>query len=237
MAEESTGGAGDTTYTQSELEAKIQEANAGLEANRDKILEELKTVKANLRKYDGVDPDEIKQLREQLSELQEQSKAEKAGLTGEDLAKLRADVEKNLIERFAKDRDLGLQTFDWARELATENRGLKLDTKVKAEMAKGGARSERIDALFRLTEDRFSLTDDGQPMLKDNPGLEIGEYVASTLKQEYPEFYNGSGSTGGGASKSNAGGVGTKTIARDDQAAFLANVDKIASGEIEVEPA
>lgn len=229
------GGAG-KTYTQEELDAAIAEANKGLEENRDKVLGELKEVRTKLKAFDGVDPEEHRALQDRLAELEQQSKADKAGLSSEELKKLRADVQADVLKRLASDPDSALDALPWAKTLAAENRELKLDSVVKAQMAKGGARAERIDALFKLTADRFGLTDDGQPMLKDNPGLEVGQYVADELKNEYPEFYNGSGSSGGGASKSSASGGGPVTkIAADDGGAFLQNLEGIADGKVVVE--
>lgn len=231
MAEGDVGGA-DTTYTQDQLDAAIAEANKALEAKRDELLNEVKTLK---RKYDGIDPDEYRQVAQRLSELEQQKKADQAGLTSEELAKLRQDVAADIRKQFEADPDAGIEAFPWARELANENRSLKLDSVVKAEMAKGGARAERIDALFKLTQDRFQLTSDGKPVLRDHPATELSKYVADELRTEYPEFYNGSGSSGGGASKSNASGGGfSHKIAADDGDAFLKNLEQIASGDVEV---
>jgi hypothetical protein len=235
VADDPAGGAG-TTYTQAELDAKIAEANKGLEAKRDELLGEVKQVKAKLKAFEGVDPEEHKSMAARLAELEQQTKADKAGMTSDALAKLRQDVEADVVKRFVTDKDGALKLFPWAEELARENRSLKLDSVVKAEMAKRGARAERIDDLFRLTADRFGLTEDGKPILQDKPAVEISKYVADDLRKEYPEFYNGSGSTGGGASKSTSSGGGPmKRIAATDQGAFLANLEGIAKGEVQVD--
>lgn len=223
------------TYTQEEVDALIEERNKALEENRDKALGQLKEARDKLKAFDGVDAEEYRALQAKVTDLETKAKADKAGLTSEELNKLRADVAADLKKQYAADANLGLKEFPWAADLARENRELKLDSVVKAQMAKGGARAERIDALFKLTSERFDLTDDGKPMLRDRPGIEIEKYVSDELKKEYPEFYNGSGSSGGGASKSNAGGVGTtKTVAADDSASFLANLEGIAKGEVAV---
>jgi hypothetical protein len=169
-----------------------------------------------------------------LAELEQQSKAEKAGMTSEALAKLRQDVEVDVVKRLQSDQTAALRLFPWAEDLAKENRSLKLDSVVKAEMAKGGARAERVDALFRLTADRWDLTEDGKPVLKDKPATELGKYVADELRKEYPEFYTGSGSTGGGASRSKGAVSTTPGFIQADAESYRANVEKLARGEVKM---
>lgn len=227
--------ADDRTYTQAEVDALLQERSKGLESKRDELLDEVKAAKAKLKAYDGVDPEEHRRLAAKVAEMEQQAKASKAGMTSDELAKLRQDVTADLLKQFSSDPQAGLKAFPWASQLAQENRSLKLDSVVKAEMAKAGARSERIDALFRLTSDRFDLTEDGKPMLRSSPGLEVGKYVTDELKKEYPEFYNGSGSSGGGASKSSAGGTGYRgAVVGTNNTDFLKNLTGIAKGEVAV---
>lgn len=234
MADDATGGAG-TTYTQEQLDAKIAEANKALQANRDELLDEVKGLKRSIKVFDGIDPEQYKAMAAKLADLEQKHTADKAGMTSEALAQLRADVAADLEKRYATDPAAGMKAFPWAAELAHENRALKLDSVVKAEMARAGARAERVDALFKLTSERFDLTDDGKPMLRDKPATDLSKYLADELRKEYPELYNGSGSTGGGASKSSAGGSGfQKQIAADDGAAFLDNLEAIAAGKVDV---
>lgn len=223
----SDAGGSDKTYTQDEVDALIRERNEALEAKRDEILGELKAARDKLKAYDGVDADEHKALKAKVADLEHKQKADKAGITSDQLEKLRADIREDLEREYAdivSERD----------SLSSEVRGLRLDSVVKAEMGKAGVRPERIDALFRLNADAFDLTDDGSPMLKDRPGIGIDKYVAEDLKKLYPEFYQGSGSSGGGASKSAAGGGGAKQITYGDQKAFSDNLEAIARGEVEV---
>jgi hypothetical protein len=211
------------TFTAEEVAAQIAEANKAIEANRDKVMDELKTLQ---RAFDGVDPAKYKELQAQVTDLTQQQKADKAGVTSDELQRMRAEIREDLEREYA---DLKASEST----LSAKVRELQLDNQVKAEMGKAGARAERIDALYRLTSDRYDLTDDGVPMLKDRPGTQIGKYVSEDLLKEYPEFYNGSGSSGSGASKSaHVGGGATKTIAADDSSAFMANLEGIASGDV-----
>lgn len=72
-------------------------------------------------------------------------------------------------------------------------------------------------------------------MLRDRPGTELEKYIAAELSQSYPEFFEGTGSSGGGASRSSGGAAGgSKSVAADDASAFLANLEGIATGKVEV---
>jgi hypothetical protein len=51
---------------------------------------------------------------------------------------------------------------------------------------------------------------------------------------EFAVLFPGTGSSGGGASRSSAGGGGSKTIQAGDNASFIANLEKIAKGEVKV---
>jgi hypothetical protein len=219
------------TFTQEQVEALVAEQVGALREKNEELIGELRSASAKLKSYDGVD---VKSMTARLAELEQQSKAEKAGMTSEALAKLRQDVEVDVVKRLQSDQTAALRLFPWAEDLAKENRSLKLDSVVKAEMAKGGARAERVDALFRLTADRWDLTEDGKPVLKDKPATELGKYVADELRKEYPEFYTGSGSTGGGASRSKGAASSTPGFIQADAESYRANVEKLARGEVKM---
>lgn len=232
----SEAGGDDKKYTQAEVDALIEERNKALEGKRDEILSELKEAKAKLKAVDGIDPEEHRALQAKIQDLETQKKADKAGVTSEQLAKIRQEVEADLVGRYSKmtAAELAAQ-IPAVGDVVKDNRTLRLDSVVKAEMAKAGARSERIDALFKLTADQFDLTDDGKPMLRDRPGIDVTKFVAEDLKKEYPELYNGTGSSGGGASRSTAGGGGApQTIAANDSKGFIDNLEGIAKGTVNV---
>ena len=216
------------TFTQEQVDALITERNQALEANRDEVLAKLAKAKNQAKAFDGLDATEVREKLAMLTELEQQSKAKQAGFTDEQLRKLRDDVRADLEKEY-------LPYKISAETLGEEVRTLKLDNEVKKLMTVQGVRGERVDALFRLTAGEFDLTEDGKPMLKNDPTREVGKYVAEELSKQYPEFYVGSGSSGGGASKSaGAAGGRVRTIAAGDNAAFLANLEGIASGEVTV---
>ena len=149
---------------------------------------------------------ERKRIAAELAELKAKEKAEKAGITDEQLKKLRQEIREDLEKEYQdkiKDRDT----------LATEVRSLKLDSQVKSLAAKHGVRAERVDAWWRMFSDRFDLTDDGKPMIKDRPGTDVSKFIADDLKKELPDFYAGTQAAGGGAAGATAKGGGPATTA------------------------
>ncbi len=210
-------------FTQEQVEAQVQERLAAAKAEGDKAFEKLweegKAAKATART-----------LEAKLAEIEQARKAEKAGVTSDELTRLRGEVRADLEKEY-----LPLQSQ--RDTFASENRQLKLDTVVKGLMGKAGVRAERVEALFRLTGDKYDLTDDGKPMLKDRMGTPVEKFLAEELIKEYPEFYQGSGSSGGGAPRSNggAGGVGrARVIAAPAHGvfdkSFLDNLDGLRNG-------
>jgi hypothetical protein len=183
---------------------------SGLKANQAKLLEEKKQADKDRR-----------ELAKRLSDLEQQQKAAASGITSEQLAKLKADVELE----YAPVREK-------AATLETQLRALKLDNAVQSQMAKAGVRGDRLGALWKLTGEAFDLTDDGQPYVKDAPTQSIDQFIGGKLKADYPEFFSGTSANGGGAKGSTGGSMPTKTISRSDTKAYLANIDGIAKGEV-----
>lgn len=214
-------GEGEKTFTQAEVDEQI----AGLKTKVEELLTENKTTRARLKTFDGLDVEAARQALTELTELKSQKKAEAAGITAEQLNKLRADVRADLETEYAPFKTQ-------AQTLASENRTLKLDNVVKGLMGKAGVRAERLDALYKLAADEFDLTEDGKPMVKSRPGKEVEKYVAEDLIKSYPEFFQGSGASGSGASRTGAA-TAPGTIPGEG-AAFMANINKIRTGEVKV---
>ena len=220
----------DQKFTQQEVDAAIEKKLVEAKSEGDKafqtLWEEAKAAKARAKEFDGIDPQEARDLKKKVKELEHSQKAEKAGITSEQLDKMRGEIRSDLEKEYSPSKAL-------AEKLAVENRNLKLDTVVKGLMGKNGVRAERVESLFKLTADQFDLTEDGQPMLKGRMGTPVDKHIAENLSKEYPEFYVGTGSSGSGASKSIAGSGRPRVISGDGKS-IIANLDKIISGEVEV---
>jgi hypothetical protein len=163
-----------------------------------------------------------KEATARLAELERAAAAKDAGLNSEQLAKLRESVQADYAPIVAE-RDT----------LKAKVRALTLDTAVQSEMAKAGVRGDRIALLWKTVQDEFDLTDEGEPYVRSAPTKTIAQYIAGDLRQAVPEFFAGTGASGGGATGSR-GAAPAKTISRSDTRAFLANLDGIAKGDVAV---
>jgi hypothetical protein len=227
------------TFTAEEVEARIAEATAGLKANRDEVLREAKQAKKALESYNGVDPKKYAEL----VAAAEEADRKKATAEGDFKA-----LEKQLIDRHQS--ELGERDKKVSKlQAALEKRAIKAE--LQAALIKAKAFPEEMDLLvergmrsarMKETEDDFIayIADkDGNPLVADGKGtpMDFSTFVESTLKQQFPRLFEGTGSSGGGASKPNAGGNGSnspKTIAAGDNRAFLENLDGIIDGSVKV---
>jgi len=226
---EGDGGTKDATFTQADIDAAVAEANTGLEANRNEVLGDLRKAKDALKVFDGLDAKAARDALAELREIRENVAAGDKGATSEQLKTIRAENLASIEEKYAP-----IRTDN--ETLRTRVRTLELDNVIKSKMGKSGVKANRIDALFRLEKDAFDLTDEGEPILKGKEGQDIDKYISDVLSLEYPEFYESSGSSGGGASKSLSNAKGkTRTVAASDKSGLSANVEDIAKGTVTVE--
>jgi len=146
-------------------------------------------------------------------------KAAEQGITGEALAKIRADARAEVMAEVSGDIELGKKALE-------ENRTLKVDAKVKALAVQNGVRPERLDAWWRLNAGDFDLTSDGAELIvKGKEGVSVAKHIVD-LKTTVPEFYAGSkgagGGAGGGGGSGNGGGSGTIDPLQNPAAALAA---------------
>lgn len=225
---------GDKTFTQAEVDALIAERNSALESNRNEALKELKAAKSKLAAYDGVDPEEHKRLKTAAEEA-ERKKAAAEGDFNTLKAQLVANHQKELDGRDGKVTKL---------TKALEKR------LIQAELTKAIAAKKGDPDLLLPYAERFVKTreteDDFEAFVVDGTGnqrfsdgkatpMSFDAFVEQELMSKFPRAFDGTGSSGGGAPRSNAGGGGgARTIAAGDNASIIANLEGIASGKIEV---
>lgn len=222
-------------YTQDEIDALIEAAKAGLVANRDEIKREAAAAKKKLAEYEGVDPVEFKALKEAAIEADRK----KAAAEGDFKSLEKQLIERHATELGAKDTRIGKLNKALEKRL--------IDAKLAEALAKHEAEPTMLKLLqlegrqyvrVRETEDDFEeyvVDAKGNPLIADGKAtpMTVDDLVAQNLKTQYPGAFKGTGSSGGGASKSiPGGGGGVKTIAAGDEKAFIDNLAEIASGKV-----
>lgn len=228
------------TYTQDEVNAMIAEKVGeldGLKRNRDEALAEAKKLRGEVKKFEGLDPErareaqaklddierkraaaegDFKSLEAQLLKKMEDQKAEYETVNG----RLRSTLEQHLIDAEAM------------RELATlsDSPGLllphvKARMKVVEEDGKFSARVVDEKGNIRIGKGAGSAPMTLAEMLEE-------------MKQDktYAPAFRGTGSSGGGATKSNAGGAGPRTLPAGDDvgASILRNLDDFVAGKTKI---
>jgi hypothetical protein len=220
-------------YVPKETLNEFRNNNRTLNREKEKLLKDLELTQAQLMgietKYKDIDPDEYKALKEAPTDLQRQ--------LAESEARLKTSLEKTYGERFAQ------------LEAAKKESEQKLQMeKIKSEVARVapslGVRSTSMRNLQRDAVETFGIIDDQPvPLLKGEPRysekspsrfMDVAEWIATQVTEnpDYFEPSSGGGASGGlgGASRN-----GRHVIPASDQKAFLANVERIAKGEVEVD--
>jgi len=230
------------TYTEEELNAAVEERLAGAKAEQDKafkqLWEEAKKAKAQLKAWDGKDPAKYDELV-QAAEAAAQKKAAAEG----DFETLKKQMsEKHSSELAAREAKIAKLNKAIERRL------------VDAELTRAiAAKKGEPDLLLpyarqfvrvKETEEDFEgyIADErGTPLVADGKGtpMTFDSFVEQTLMTKFPRAFEGTGSSGGGSAKSNAGGGGTVgRIAAPTHGSFgqdfLDNAQAIRDGKVTV---
>jgi hypothetical protein len=222
------------TYSQEEFDAMVQERDA-LKKNRDEALTEAKRAKKALDAWDGKDPAKY----DELLAAAQKAEADRAAATGDFETLKKQLVEKHTAELTGKDGKIGKLTKALERRL------------VDAELTRAiAAKKGEPDLLLPYARQfvRVKETDDdfegyvaderGNPLVADGQGtpMSFSAFVEQTLMVKFPRAFDGTGSSGGGAAKANAGGGGQNTFnpATATQADFLAQAEALHKGTTKV---
>lgn len=225
-------------YSQEQVDAMIAERLAaetdGLKKSQKELLAEAKKAKEALRSYEGVDAEEFKRLKAAA----EEAERKKAAAEGDFKS-----LEKQLIEKhqaeIAKEQGRAgkLQSALERRLVQAELTSViakhKGDPDLLLPHAAQFVRVRETDEGFEA----YVADEKGNPRIADGQGtpMSFDDLVTQVLVQKYPRAFDGTGSSGGGASKSTGGaGGGTRVIPAGDNASFIANLADIASGKAKV---
>jgi hypothetical protein len=214
MAEDDAGGTGGgSPDVQSQIDAAVSAAVAGLKTKNAELLGSLRDTKDTLKRFDGIDPDAVRNI------ISKFANDEEAAL----IAKGEIDkVLNNRTERMKAGFERETQAERAKRE-AAEARAAKfskrvLENGIRAEAAAAGLHQYAIeDALYRAGT-TFTLDDEGNPAAvegafgKDGKPLTLKEWFAD-MKDKAPHWFPAMAS-GSGASGSGGAGVGQKKLSR-----------------------
>jgi hypothetical protein len=213
------------------------EQSVGLKANRDEILAEKKRLEKKLRDLDGVDPEEFRALKAAAEEAEKKKAAAEGNWK---------QLEQQLIDRHTK--ELGKRDVREKALTAALEEELIDAAATRALASEKGAVDlllPHVAAQMAVVEEdgRFVavvVDDNGTPRLSENgkagSRMTVNELVQEMKANErFGRAFEGTGASGSGAAKSEAGGGTVRVIPSGDDKAFLANLDKIAKGEVTVQ--
>jgi ribosomal protein L17 len=221
-------------YTQEEVDALVAESKQGLEANRNEVLNDLKKAKAQFKQFEGIDPEKARAALAKLEEL-ERKKAEGEGDW--------KSLEKQLLERHNQEiegREGRIKSLQSSLEkylvdaeaarVISEQRG---SVKGLLPHVKPHIRVVEVDGEFVAQV----VDGKGNQRIGDAQGrpMTIAQLVEEMKADtDLARLFEGSGSSGGGASKSTGSAGGSRVVTAGDNDAFIANLESIAKGEIQV---
>jgi hypothetical protein len=203
----------------------------GLNSWKERLLDEKKKLQARYeeleRSLGGLNPEQIAKYRADMARLEDEA-ARKAGDFDKLLEKRVGETKAEYEKRLAEAEKYRVKYIDREIEFA-----------IRDAAAKAGVPQEDIPYVVDLHKGRRVQYDDktGKPVVYDRDGdptgLSVEKFYAETFKAEAPKFYGSTAGSGGGASGGGNRAPGSAP-AITDQASFLANVDKIAKGEVRV---
>jgi hypothetical protein len=177
----------------------------------DTVRDELKTMGGKVKDAE----DRAKTAEGKLKDAETSAAGKKAGLSDEKLQELKDKITADITAEFQSRLDKLQEEVDRRDKVDTENRQLKLDQKIKAQMLEKGVLGQHVDDLFKLTFEEYDLTDNDTPMLKNHPGKDIGVFIEDTLKPRYKTWFKGTQGDGGGAGDHLHGAPKVGTTAED----------------------
>lgn len=228
---EAQGGSAAKTYTEGELQAAIRDANKGLEKNRDEVLADLGKAKDRLRAFEGVDLDEYKNLKK-AAEAAERERAERAG----DYKAMEDQMKAN----HAKEVEKLTGRIDTLNK-ALERRLIDADASAAIQEARGSIKGllphlrPHLKVVEQEGEFVAQVVDSrGHPRISDGKGtpMTIRDLVEEMRSDaDLARLFDGTGSSGGGASRSAVSGGGPIRVIPADSKWSAADIEAIARGK------
>lgn len=174
----------------------------------ERVRTEVKTLKAEVKKYEGIDPERARAAQQKLDDLE-----------AKDL------MDKGEFDRLLKKRsdEFDAREADYKKQLEDRDGRLnhyELTDPVRKAALAAGVLPEDVEDVLKINSHRFKLNDKRQPVVLDKDGDEtshtLEKFWGEEFKTQRPKFYGASGAGGSGAPAggSGGGGGGAKTIKR-----------------------
>lgn len=217
-----------------DLDADLPDVG-GINATLVKERKRARELADQVKQFEGVDLEKYKAL---LAREEEFSRADEAnkGKLSEVLAKYQKDHAVQMDELRTQ-----LKTLQDERDQARQDKvRIQIEREFEEAARKRKVRQAYMDDV-RLRAAQAGLVDgkvlmlgaDGEPLISPKTGQVVtpDEWLA-TMEEAKPDWFEAS--TGGGATGPGPRRLGPRTIDRADRDAFIAHVDKIAKGEVQV---
>lgn len=229
-ADDPNGGSGSGSQITPELQAiidkQVNEQVVGLKAKNSELLGKLKEQNENLKRFEGIDPEQVKGILQRFDN-DEEAKLIAEGKIDEVINKrterLRHDVEKKLQSEKRR--------AEKAEEFANKFRSRVLGDEIRAAASQSGALASAQEDLILRAKGTFKINDEGQAVAVDeenNPimgkdgrtPLTPAEWIDS-LKESAPHLFPSASGTGSGDSKSGGAHFKRSQMSSSDKAAYI----------------
>lgn len=185
----------ETTYTKADIDKAVADALEGVKSKNTELLDEVKALKAEVRKHKDIDPAD-------LSKLEDENATLKA-----DLAKAQADAKKATTELEKAAKQLEGETGFTSK--------LLIDNGLNAALAEAGVKeAPMLKAVKAMFGGMASVAVEGDQRI-----VKIGDKAVSDYVKEWAgtddakHFISAQANAGGGAPGGN-GGASSKTVTR-----------------------
>lgn len=214
------GGGGAATITpevQAQIDAAVTAAIGGLKSKNSELLGKLKDAGTNLQRFDGIDPDAVRNILSKFASDEEQGLIAKGDIEG--VMKKRHSLMQADFDKQLKGRDDAItQLTGKAQKLAAG----KVSGALMQAASKAGALPEAMeDIVLRGQGQGWTINDDGDVVAMRDGEIVLGKDGKSPLTaSEWAESLRDTAThlwpkaQGAGAQGSNGGGKSNKTITR-----------------------
>lgn len=204
----------------------------GLKSSQERILDEKKRLQAKYeeleRSLGGLTAEQVAKYRTDMQRIEDEQ-ARKAGDFDKLLEKRIGETKAEYEKRLAEIEPYRAKYFDRETDLA-----------IRDAATKAGVLPEDLPFVLDIVKGRRVKFDEkaGKVVVVDKDGdvmsKSVEQFFATDFKSEAPKFYGSQVGSGGGSTGSTGTKLPAGQVAASDQKSFLANLDAIAKGQVKV---